>query len=399
MTRQELHTERKRAEQLVAERRYAEAADVYRGVLAQDDSHAKAWYGIGYCYYKLGNLDQSRLSLREARRRGYQPADAMLRRIHDRIAAGVDTPALTTPPPIVTPMPASGSRQVCGGKMGAALGAKGEADVVLAQAVRRLAARKEALRKQLDDLCLALAPKAEMLDVAAEWPQTVALRQARTALETAERQLKERRKLLRQAREAYQKKKAYRRERIDRFKEAVAPFEAAVQAAEEKNAAIKEEIAAAEEGIRAAVKAGTGVATRRDSPIARFEDARAGASLSLAAATRELEDAIAARAEKAEKVEAEQRAWREERERLKQNLEDIQAGCLHAEKQAEAARVAYRDALSHLGRFALAASERLPQLAEYFVEGEHLLRAIAEVESELDEKRGKWEREGSAASH
>lgn len=399
MTRSQLHAERKRAEQLVAEQRYTEAAEIYRAVLAEDDSHARTWYGMGYCFYKLGNLDQSRLSLREAYRRGYGPADVMLRRIRDRIAADAGAPALVAASPVVTPRPASGLREMRGGKQPAAPETRNEAEAVQAQSVRRLLAHKEALRAQLDDLCLSLALKAEVLRATAAWPQTIALRQARAALEKAERDLEERGKLLRQAREKYHKKKAGHRERLAQFKETLAPFEAAVQAAQAKNVAIQAEITAAHEGIRAALQAGTGIADRKDSPVARFEEARAGAAQSLAKAERELEEALAARAEHALALQTEEHAWRKERGRLKQNIQEVETGCLHAEKTAEAARAAYRDALRNLGRAALMAPDQLPQLAERCAEGEHLLRAIAEAGGKLDRKRDRPERKSSAGGH
>ncbi|HNR31329.1 MAG TPA: tetratricopeptide repeat protein [Candidatus Hydrogenedentes bacterium] len=397
MTRDELRSERERAERLVVDKRYAEAAEVYRTVLAQDDTYAKAWYGIGYCYYKLGNLDQSRLSMREARRRGYGPAEYMLRRIHQRVAVGADAPALATATPAILPDPGTPqgeSREPLQTPSGS-----GTSGAVVAQAMRRLSASRDALRKQLDDLCLSLATKAEALDGASDWPETAAVREARAGLEHAERQLKDRRDLLRQAHEGYQQKKAARRSRIDKLREAVTPLEAAVNDAQEKIAAITAEIAAADEGIRAALKAGTGIASRTDSPIHRFEEARAGAAKSLAAAGRQLETAIAARGKDGSRLQAAEHAWRKERAMLKQDIIAIQAGCAHAEKQAEAARASYKDALCRLGRVALGAAKRLPPLAEQCAEGKRLVREIAEAEAALEEKRRLWDRAGGTAGH
>jgi tetratricopeptide (TPR) repeat protein len=72
---------RKRAERFVLNGEYVRALEVYRAMLASDGPNPKAWYGIGYTYYKLGRLDQSEAALRAAREGGYWPARTMLDRI------------------------------------------------------------------------------------------------------------------------------------------------------------------------------------------------------------------------------------------------------------------------------------------------------------------------------
>ena len=78
------HSLRKRAERLVLEGEYLRALEVYRAVLASDDGNPKAWYGIGYTYYKLGRHDQSEAALREASNGGYWPARQILNRLQVR---------------------------------------------------------------------------------------------------------------------------------------------------------------------------------------------------------------------------------------------------------------------------------------------------------------------------
>ncbi|MCP4640539.1 MAG: tetratricopeptide repeat protein [bacterium] len=69
---------------LVKEGKYAEAVPLFKSLLQDKPSLRDAWYGLGYCYYKDGNLEQSRLLMERAKGLGHPSADRMLRRIVER---------------------------------------------------------------------------------------------------------------------------------------------------------------------------------------------------------------------------------------------------------------------------------------------------------------------------
>lgn len=93
---------RKRAERFVLEGEYVRALEVYRAVLANDGPNPKAWYGIGYTYYKLGRFDQSEAALREAHDGGYTPAkrilDCIARHRNPRATPGAEAREHALPP-------------------------------------------------------------------------------------------------------------------------------------------------------------------------------------------------------------------------------------------------------------------------------------------------------------
>lgn len=168
---------RKRAEQLVVEGQYDDAAALYRGVLAAGDANGKAWYGLGYAYYKLGRAPQALLALREASERGYAPAARMLAHITRKQARAEED----YPFPVFDDAPEAVSRQPVPRD-----GARENVDEMR----RKLAHRVEELDAFLDRL----GARALTLDAYADWEVLREVRRVEAAHEAAAVALVERRR-------------------------------------------------------------------------------------------------------------------------------------------------------------------------------------------------------------
>ncbi len=68
----------RQASELVREKSYAEAVEVYLQATEADPSDCRAWFGLGVCLYKIGNLDVARIALERAQKMGYPKADEAL---------------------------------------------------------------------------------------------------------------------------------------------------------------------------------------------------------------------------------------------------------------------------------------------------------------------------------
>lgn len=401
MSVDEQKVQRRQAERLVAQRRYEEAAEIYRALLARDDTHAKSWYGIGYCFYKLGNLDQSRLSLREARRRGYLPADAMLERIRNRIGRNdAVAPNTSTPIVTITPLPAPPASRRPAATPALVAAPPGEDHVaVLTQSLRRLHEHKESLCRELDALLLDAGVKAAAETALACLPEVAAVRDAGNAEQLAETEHIKAEKRERAAREKYRAERVSHQERVERLRAAYEPIETELKTLREKLHAVDQEIMAAKAGIKAALHAGTGIATREDTPIVRFREAKEGAEKSRAVLAARLDEVKAAAHGEADKLRAEEANWQVDRERLIREIENAQAASEHAAARLNQAHGTHQNRLRELGRAALRASGKLPHLAESTAQADRLQRAMASNEADIAEKQRILHRDGRSVKH
>jgi PAS domain S-box-containing protein len=91
----------RKAGELVKERRYQDAVEVYLQATETDPTDARAWFGLGVCLYKVDNLDVARIALDRAQRMGYPRADEALARVEaaDRRRAAAGTGAKATVAP------------------------------------------------------------------------------------------------------------------------------------------------------------------------------------------------------------------------------------------------------------------------------------------------------------
>jgi len=68
----------RKASELVREKSYAEAVEVYLQATETDPTDCRAWFGLGVCLYKIGNLDVARIALERAQKMGYPKAEEAL---------------------------------------------------------------------------------------------------------------------------------------------------------------------------------------------------------------------------------------------------------------------------------------------------------------------------------
>jgi len=71
----------RKAGELVRDKRYSDAVEVYLQATETDPSDARAWFGLGVCLYKVDNLDVAHIALERARKMGYPRADEALERV------------------------------------------------------------------------------------------------------------------------------------------------------------------------------------------------------------------------------------------------------------------------------------------------------------------------------
>jgi tetratricopeptide (TPR) repeat protein len=69
------------AGELVKQHEYGHAVEVYLEATEADPADARAWFGLGICLYKVGNLDVASVALERARKMGYPRADEALARV------------------------------------------------------------------------------------------------------------------------------------------------------------------------------------------------------------------------------------------------------------------------------------------------------------------------------
>lgn len=70
------------------EHKYAEALTLYEGVLAAHTPLRDAFYGMGYCHYRLGDAHKAMVFLQLARQCGHTTALELLRKVE----GSLDTP-------------------------------------------------------------------------------------------------------------------------------------------------------------------------------------------------------------------------------------------------------------------------------------------------------------------
>jgi PAS domain S-box-containing protein len=91
----------RKAGELVKERKYQEAVEVYLQATETDSSDARAWFGLGVCLYKVDNLDVARIALERAQKMGYPRAEEALGRVEAaekrRAADGTGAKATVAP--------------------------------------------------------------------------------------------------------------------------------------------------------------------------------------------------------------------------------------------------------------------------------------------------------------
>jgi PAS domain S-box-containing protein len=71
----------RKASELVREKRYQDAVEVYLRATEAAPSDSRAWFGLGVCLFRVGNLDVSRIALQRARHMGYPRAEEALARV------------------------------------------------------------------------------------------------------------------------------------------------------------------------------------------------------------------------------------------------------------------------------------------------------------------------------
>ncbi len=76
----------KMATRFVREGKYDEAIDLYKSIMAEDAVHRDAYYGLGFCYYKLGQLPESQTMLRMAADMGHPAAKGLLTKATVKLA-------------------------------------------------------------------------------------------------------------------------------------------------------------------------------------------------------------------------------------------------------------------------------------------------------------------------
>jgi uncharacterized membrane protein YjgN (DUF898 family) len=81
---EELHSLTQRASGLALQGEYSMATRMFQSVVARNEKRRDAWYGLGYCYYKMGDYQQSALILRRAALLGNPSAPVLLRKIARR---------------------------------------------------------------------------------------------------------------------------------------------------------------------------------------------------------------------------------------------------------------------------------------------------------------------------
>jgi PAS domain S-box-containing protein len=99
----------RQASELVREKSYAEAVEVYLSATEADPGDCRAWFGLGVCLYKIGNLDVARIALERAQKMGYPKADEALAHLHaaERRRSEQHTGAKATVPQKATSRPAA----------------------------------------------------------------------------------------------------------------------------------------------------------------------------------------------------------------------------------------------------------------------------------------------------
>jgi len=78
---EELYFLTQRASGLAVQGEYSMATRMFQSVVARNEKRRDAWYGLGYCYYKMGDYQQSALVLRRAALLGNSSAPILLRKI------------------------------------------------------------------------------------------------------------------------------------------------------------------------------------------------------------------------------------------------------------------------------------------------------------------------------
>jgi len=69
----------------VEEAKYQDAVKLYESVLAQRIDHRDAFYGLGYCHYRMGNYKDSLRLLRMASELGHPHVNKLIRRVEQRM--------------------------------------------------------------------------------------------------------------------------------------------------------------------------------------------------------------------------------------------------------------------------------------------------------------------------
>ncbi len=71
----------------VREGKYYEAMELYESVLKEKRDQRDAFYGLGYCHYKLENFKESYRLLRMAAEMGHAGAEKLLPKVHSQLTA------------------------------------------------------------------------------------------------------------------------------------------------------------------------------------------------------------------------------------------------------------------------------------------------------------------------
>ncbi|HOZ47913.1 MAG TPA: tetratricopeptide repeat protein [Candidatus Hydrogenedentes bacterium] len=70
-----------RAVALAKQARYAESVRILRSIVADHEENSEAWYGLAYCYYRVGNLNPAKALAQRAMQLGNPSAPSLISKI------------------------------------------------------------------------------------------------------------------------------------------------------------------------------------------------------------------------------------------------------------------------------------------------------------------------------
>ena len=219
------------AERLVHKERYREAGERYGKLLRGHKSIPEAWYGVGYCHYKLGELEKSRRALLNAREMGYEAARALLEHVEKTALqeAGEDPGGEISDEDDFAPSNRDGQT------------------LLLENGV---AGNAKSLEQQLRDAVRKLGMCAEKLDVAVGLPEAQHLDERRRARREAAHVLADAEEELEHALESCQKVRRKQEAKLDTLDKKHGPCFQAYHDAKARRAKLEEHVAAAGNEIR-----------------------------------------------------------------------------------------------------------------------------------------------------
>lgn len=85
MENMDSQTRLKEGIRLAKEGKFGDALQFYRSIVLEVLSHRDAFYGLGYCYYKMGRFEESFVMLGMAAEMGHPTAELTLKKVRERL--------------------------------------------------------------------------------------------------------------------------------------------------------------------------------------------------------------------------------------------------------------------------------------------------------------------------